>query len=125
MTDSPLTGLEIEVLGLAVYAHHGVREHEKLRGQRFLIDLLLVPLSSVGCESDRLEDTVSYSDAANLAVAIATGERFDLIERLAAVIADALLDQHPLARATVRIHKPAAPIRHPFDDIVVSVTRAR
>ncbi len=120
-----MTELAIEVLGLTVHAHHGVREHEKLRGQRFLIDLVLVPLSSAGCESDRLEDTVSYSDAANLAVAIATGERFDLIERLAAVIADALLDQHPLARATVRIHKPAAPIRHTFDDVVVSVTRAR
>jgi dihydroneopterin aldolase len=120
-----MSALEIEVLGLAVHAYHGVREHEKARGQRFLIDLVLVPASTAACESDRLEDTVSYSDAATLAVEIATTRRFDLIERLAAVIADALLAQHPLAAATVRIHKPAAPIRHPFDDIVVSVTRTR
>ena len=86
-----MTELQIEVLGLAVHAHHGVREHEKARGQRFVLDLVLVPRSSEGCESDRLEDTVSYSDAANLAVAIATEQRFDLIERLAAVVADALL----------------------------------
>ena len=119
-----MTELQIEVLGLAVHAHHGVREHEKARGQRFVLDLVLVPRSSAGCESDRLEDTVSYSDAANLAVAIATGQRFDLIERLAAVIADALLAQLPLVQATVRVHKPAAPIRHPFDDIVVTVTRS-
>ncbi|MDX6570232.1 MAG: dihydroneopterin aldolase / 2-amino-4-hydroxy-6-hydroxymethyldihydropteridine diphosphokinase [Gaiellales bacterium] len=117
--------LVIEVLGLAVHAHHGVREHEKARGQRFLIDLALVPSSSAGCESDRLEDTVSYSDAATLAVEIATGQRFDLIERLAAVIAEALLAQHPLERVTVRVHKPAAPIRNPFDDIVATVTRTR
>jgi dihydroneopterin aldolase len=115
--------LAIEVLGLAVHAHHGVREHEKRRGQRFLIDLVLVPLTAAGCESDLLEDTVSYSDAANLAVEIATGQRFDLIERLAAVIADGLLAGFPLAQATVRVHKPAAPIKHPFDDIVVTVTR--
>lgn len=120
-----MSDLEIEVLGLVVHAHHGVREHEKLRGQRFLIDLVLEPRSSAGCESDLLEDTVSYSDAANLAVEIATTERFDLIERLAAAIAEALLDRHPLARATVRVHKPAAPVRHPFRDIVVSVTRTR
>jgi dihydroneopterin aldolase len=117
--------LTIEVLGLAVHAHHGVREHEKLRGQRFLIDLVLVPDTSTGCETDRLEDTVSYSDAANLAVEIATSRRFDLIERLAAVIADELLARHPLARVTVRVHKPAAPVRHAFDDIVVTVTRTR
>ena len=73
----------------------------------------------------RLEDTVSYSDAASLAVEIATGQRFDLIERLAAVIADALLAQHPLERATVRVHKPGAPIRHAFDDIIVTVTSTR
>ena len=120
-----MTELQIEVLGLAVHAHHGVREHEKARGQRFVLDLVLIPRSSEGCESDRLEDTVSYSDAANIAVAIATEQRFDLIERLAAVIADALLVQLPLAQATVRVHKPAAPIRHPFDDIVVTVTRTR
>jgi dihydroneopterin aldolase len=117
--------LTIEVLGLAVHAHHGVREHEKERGQRFLLDLVLVPLSGEGCESDRLEDTVNYSEAANVAVEIATSRRFDLIERLAAVIADALLAQLPLERATVRVHKPAAPIRHPFDDIVVTVARTR
>ena len=52
-------------------------------------------------------------------------QRFDLIERLAAVIADGLLARFPLAQATVRVHKPAAPIRHPFDDIVVTVTRTR
>jgi dihydroneopterin aldolase len=120
-----MSELAIEVLGLAVHAHHGVREHEKLRGQRFVIDLVLVPSSSAGCESDRLEDTVSYSDAASLAVEIATAQRFDLIERLARVIADGLLARFPLDRATVRVHKPAAPIRHPFDDIVVTVTRTR
>jgi dihydroneopterin aldolase len=120
-----LSELAIEVLGLTVHAHHGVREHEKERGQRFVIDLELVPIAARGCETDLLEDTVSYSDAADLAVGIATTQRFDLIERLAAVIAEALLARHPLARATVRVHKPAAPIRHPFDDIVVTVTRER
>ena len=120
-----MTELAIEVLGVKVYGYHGVRDHEKVRGQRFVIDLVLVPLASEGCESDRLEDTVSYSEAADVAVEIATRQRFDLIERLATVIADALLARLPLARATVRVHKPAAPIRHAFDDVVATVTRSR
>jgi dihydroneopterin aldolase len=102
-----------------------VREHERVRGQRFVLDLVLEPQSSAGCESDRLEDTVSYSDAANIAIEVATTQRFDLIERLAAVVGDALLERLPLEQVTVRVHKPAAPIRHPFDDIVVTVTRTR
>jgi dihydroneopterin aldolase len=120
-----VSDLSIEVTGLAFHAHHGVREHEKQRGQRFVLDLVLEPLSSAGCESDLLADTVSYSDASNIAIEIATTQRFDLIERLAAVIGDGLLAQLPLARVTVRVHKPAAPITHPFDDIVVTVRRTR
>ena len=59
MLTPPLT---IEVRGLAVHAHHGVHEHERENGQRFLIDLVLVPRSALGCETDRLDDTVSYGD---------------------------------------------------------------
>ncbi len=87
-----------------------MHEREREHGQRFLIDLALVPRSALGCETDRLGDTVSYGDAARLAVEIATNTRFDLIERLAAHIADGLLARMPLERATVTVHKPDAPL---------------
>ena len=51
--------------------------------------------------------------------------RFDLIERLAAHIADALLARMPLERATVTVHKPDAPLGLEFDDVAVTVTRVR
>ena len=79
--DAPLV---IEVIGLPVFAHHGVREHEKRDGQRFVIDLRLEPESAAGCETDRLEHAVSYSEAARIAVDAASRRRYDLIERLAA-----------------------------------------
>jgi dihydroneopterin aldolase len=117
--------LVIEVRGLTFRAYHGVRDHEKANGQRFALDLVLEPLGDGGTASDDLADTVSYSDAANIAVELATTRRFDLIERLAAVVAEELLERLPLASATVRVHKPEAPIRHEFADVVVSVTRTR
>jgi dihydroneopterin aldolase len=120
--NSPLT---IEVRGLAVHAHHGVHEQERESGQRFLIDLVLVPRSALACETDRLADTVSYGDAARLAVEFATGTRFDLIERLAAYVADGLLARMPLERATVTVHKPDAPLGLDFDDVAVTVSRVR
>lgn len=120
--NDPLT---IEVRGLSVHAHHGVHEHEQEHGQRFVLDLVLVPSSSLGCETDRLADTVSYGDAARVAVEVATSTRFDLIERLAAHVADTLLARMPLERATVTVHKPEAPLGLEFDDVAVTVSRVR
>ena len=119
---APLT---IEVRGLTVHAHHGVHPDEREHGQRFVLDLVLVPRSSLGCETDRLGDTVSYGDAARIAVEVATSTRFDLIERLAAHVADALLARLPLERATITVHKPEAPLGLEFDDVAVTVSRVR
>jgi dihydroneopterin aldolase len=117
--------LTIEVRGLTVHAHHGVHESEREHGQRFVLDLVLVPSSSLGCETDRLGDTVSYGDAARLAVEVASSTRFDLIERLAAHVADTLLARLPLERATITVHKPEAPLGLEFDDVAVTVSRVR
>ena len=119
---APLT---IEVRGLTVHAHYGVHPDEREHGQRFVLDLVLVPRSSLGCETDRLGDTVSYGDAARMAVEVATSTRFDLIERLAAHVADALLARLPLERATITVHKPEAPLGLEFDDVAVTVSRVR
>ena len=51
--------------------------------------------------------------------------RFDLIERLAAHVADTLLARLPLERATVTVHKPEAPLGLEFDDVTVTVSRVR
>jgi dihydroneopterin aldolase len=117
--------LAIEVRGLSVHAHHGVHDHEREHGQRFLLDLVLVPSSALGCETDRLGDTVSYGDAARIAIEIASSTRYDLIERLAAHVADALLARLPLERATITVHKPEAPLGLEFEDVSVTVSRVR
>ena len=122
MLTPPLT---IVVRGLALHAHHGVHDHERENSQRFLLDLELTPRSAMACETDRLDDAVSYGDAARIAVDLATSERFDLIEALAARVADALLARLPLERATVTVHKPEAPLGLEFDDVSVTVTRVR
>jgi dihydroneopterin aldolase len=117
--------LTIEVRGLNLHAHHGVHDHEREHGQRFVLDLVLVPRSALACETDRLGDTVSYGDAARVAVEVATSTRFDLIERLAAHVADTLLARMPLERATITVHKPDAPLGLEFGDVAVTVSRVR
>lgn len=50
----------------------------------------------------------------------------DLIERLAALIADAVIADHPAVQGvTVTVHKPKAPITVPFADVSVTIERWR
>ena len=116
--------LVIEVRGLALHGFHGVHDFEREQGQRFVIDVVAVPRRTLACETDRLSDAVSYGDIARTAHAVASEQRFDLIERLAAVIGDTLLARFPLARVSVSVHKPDAPIGLEFGDVVVTVTRS-
>jgi dihydroneopterin aldolase len=115
--------LAIDIHGLRVFAYHGVREHEKEQGQTFLIDVRIVPRGARACETDGLADTVSYSQVSDVVVQVATTRRFDLIERLAAVIGDTLLARFPLRTVVITVHKPEAPVKHEFADISVRVTR--
>ena len=119
----------IEVLGIRATGFHGVFEHEKRDGQEFVVDVALeVDLEPAGA-SDDLTQTVNYGEVAQLVVARIEGEAFDLIERLAAVIAEDILGSESgrlrLEAVTVTVHKPSAPVGVPFGDVLVRVRRER
>lgn len=113
----------IELRGLEVFAYHGVHAEERERGQTFLIDVLLETRSDEATRSDRLEDAIDYGAVADRVVELATGGPYDLLERLATVIADDLVSEFAVQRVAVTIHKPEAPISHPFADVAVTVER--
>ena len=117
-----MTGPIVEITGLEVFAHHGVHEEEKRDGQTFLFDVRLETLAAAE-RSDRLEDAVDYGMVASRVVELAEGGPYDLLERLAAVIADDLLERFSPESVSVTVHKPQAPIGHPFGDVRVTVTR--
>ena len=115
----------IHLRGVEAVGFHGVLPDEKRDGQPFVVDVVLdLELATAGATDD-LHDTVSYADIAGEVMARITGPSFDLIERLAEVIADDVL-QHSLVDAvTVTVHKPQAPVGHPFSDVAVEVRRER
>jgi dihydroneopterin aldolase len=112
----------IEIVGLEVFAHHGVHDFERRDGQPFLFDVRLEGPPEAE-QSDRLEDTLDYGAVCDRVVELATGGPYNLLERLAAVIADDLLDGFAASAVTVTVHKPKAPIGHPFTDVRVTVHR--
>jgi dihydroneopterin aldolase len=113
----------VEVRGLRVYAYHGVRDFERERGQPFVIDVWLACRPSAAGESDDLADAVNYSAVCDRVAELAAGGPYGLLERLAALIADDLVERYPVEGVRVRVAKPHAPVKHDVAEVAVTVVR--
>ncbi len=114
----------ITLRGIRAFGHHGVLPHERTYGQQFSADVTIaVDLSAVG-ESDRLADTVDYSEIAAAVSEELAGSPLDTIEALAHRIADRCLVDDRIEKVEVTVHKPMAPVSVVLDDIAVTITRS-
>ena len=115
---------QIVLTGIAATGYHGVLDFER-DGQQFVVDVVMdVDLAPAGA-SDELGDTVNYAEVAGDVVALIEGEPLDLIEALAERIATAILTRPLVEAVEVVVHKPQAPVGHPFTDVQVRVRRER
>ena len=116
----------IFITGLVIHARHGVMDHETEVGQRFVIDLELYTDLSESSRTDRLVDTVSYSNVVATATAAFKNTNYKLLERAAGAVADAILAAFLRIRSVkVTVHKPHAPIAAIFEDVGVVLIRKR
>jgi dihydroneopterin aldolase len=122
---TPMTTDTITLTGLRAYGYHGVFDFERTNGQDFVVDVVLELDLAPAARSDDVGDTVHYGELADALVAIVTGEPVNLLETLAARLADACLADTRVRQATVTVHKPQAPIPHAFADVAVTVRRGR
>ena len=117
---------KISIKGLKLFAYHGVNPEEKENGQNFVIDLDYYVNIARACQLDTLDDTVSYAKVVKTIRRVFTAEKYDLIERAAQVIADAVLDEFDdIFKVEVTLKKPEAPISAEFDYVAVSIMRER
>jgi dihydroneopterin aldolase len=103
-----------------------VFEHERRDGQDFIVDLAVwLDLAPAG-QSDKLADTLDYGALAQGTAEIVAGPPVDLIETVAARIADRALDSDDrIGAVEVTVHKPSAPIPLTFADVAVTIRRSR
>ena len=111
----------ISLTGVKAIGFHGVLDSERREGQLFIVDLVLEIPQPTG---DELCNTADYSVIAQMIVDQITSHPVDLIETLAARIADAVLAEIECGRVSVTVHKPNAPIPVEFDDVSVTITRS-
>jgi dihydroneopterin aldolase len=120
----PVSEVIIEVQGLELRGFHGALEEEQRSGQRFLFDVTLVA-HDAGVRSDHLADTVDYTAVVARVREVSDRHRFNLIEALAAAVADDLLHHFPASRVRVRVRKPEVQLEAPAEYTAATVERSR
>ncbi len=81
--------IRVELHSLEVYGFHGVEEHERRDGQPFLYDIELELAEEPA--TDRIGSTIDYRAVAEVVRRVSDERPLQLLESLAARVADALL----------------------------------
>lgn len=110
---------KILIEDLRFYGYHGVGGAQQAVGTWFSVDLELTLDLTPATLSDDLSATVDYTEVARRVVEIGTKERVNLLERLAALVADNLLREFPAQAIRVRIKKLTPPMEgiHAFPGV--------
>ena len=112
--------------GMQFYAYHGVNPEERVLGQRYVVDLTADLDLRIAGESDRLEDTVSYSHIYRSVKAVMEGDPRNLLESAAQAIAERVLNEFPVESVTVTVKKPNPPVRgSSIESAAVQIHRSR
>jgi dihydroneopterin aldolase len=92
----------VEIHGLEVFGRHGVNDDERRDGQTFLFDVeVRVPEPP----ADSIDATVDYRRIRDLVRVTSDAGSYQLLESLAARVADAIYDQLDVDSVRVRVRK--------------------
>lgn len=115
----------IELRGLTALGVCGALPEEQTRAQPLQVDLdIHADLGTAG-DSDDLDDTVDYGAVCELVERVVTTERFHLLERLAARIAEVVLSDDRVQGVTVAVRKLRPPVPQIVETSGVRITRMR
>lgn len=100
----------IELSGMEFHAYHGCLESERLNGARYLVDFRCEYDITRAAFTDSLSDTLDYSEIYEI-VARQMFVPSNLLEHVAARIADAIAAAHPeILSFSVKVSKENPPV---------------
>jgi dihydroneopterin aldolase len=112
MTETKYTSMPagtVRLVNAVFYAHHGVSQEEHRLGGRYEVDVEMHFDFTKAAETDQLSSTVDYEGVYKMVHHLVTRNKFYLIEKLALLIGNAIMDGYPVVEAvdvTVRKHNP-------------------
>lgn len=107
------------------FGRHGVTKAEESVGAWFSVDVRMQVDLAAAALSDDLGASIDYGAVARRIVEIGMGPRVNLIERVAGLIAGALLREFPTTEVRVRVRKLTAPLDGLVGTPGVDITRTR
>jgi dihydroneopterin aldolase len=119
------SAVAVEISGLSIYTHHGVTEAEQEVGQRLELDISFDVPDCDAVLTDRVDDTVDYSEVCDIVALAATERSYRTLERLCQVIAERLLERFRCDAVRVRAAKPEPPIPLAVAEVAVEVEVVR
>lgn len=123
--EGPDSAVEVELRGLSIYTHHGVTDAEQEVGQRLEFDVTLDVPDCDAVLTDRIEDTIDYSEVCDIVALAATERSYRTLERLAQVIGERLVERYGCEQVRVRAAKPEPPLPLAIGEVAVEVVSGR
>jgi len=97
--------------GMEFYGFHGLYPEERVKGQKFQVNIILeLPLAKAG-RQDCIDWSVNYSEVFCTVKHIVEGSPKNLLESVAEEIAAQILGKYSVHQVTVFIRKPDVAIR--------------
>ncbi len=116
----------IRIKNAVFYAYHGAMKEEQSIGGRYEADVELYTDFSKASETDNLNYTINYHDVYKFINKIINEKKYYLIETIAMVIADDLLQDYPtLQKVSIKIRKSNVPIGGVIDFVEAEVIKGR
>ncbi len=120
-----MTADRIELRDLRVMGRCGVLPEEEVRAQPLQVDLdVELDLSAAGA-SDHLDDTVDYGALCALVEGTIASRHVALLEHLAAVLAERILEDERVDAVTVALRKLRPPVPQQLATSGVRIRRTR
>ena len=113
-----MTAERIAISGIETEGRHGANPGERQEAQPFVVDLDVL----VDVDRDELDATVDYRALADLARSTVASTSFELLESVAAAVAQAIFDLSAVLEVTATVHKPRAAESMGVEDVAVEVT---
>ncbi len=110
--------------GIRLLCICGANPEEQDRRQPYEFDIeLTADLPAV--HTDALADTIDYGGVLQRVAAVAENEAFQLFERLAERMAEAVLDDERISAVTVEVRKVRPPVPFELASAGIRITRKR
>lgn len=119
---SPAGGATVEVVGLALWCHHGVTDAEQEVGQTIVFDVTLQVPDCGARASDDVSQTVDYGLVCEEVEQVATATSHRTLERVCQLVGEALIAKFEATEVTIRAAKPEPPLPMTLGEVAVEIT---